>query len=184
MEGGSAGASTTLVTKGVSDRIKLALRDTEIELTGLNGRASTVGESKVGLRVSGMGKKVQTRVIVVQGLPEDQKVLLLCSDLKKFGLIHQDFPKPCKSPGDSVRMEPGTSRPVSGDPGLRRIEDAFMISEVDSGSLTIDRTVFRHDVTDNVEDIPGLMQLQAVIRDCLIRHPSVFANDLSAEMKI
>ena len=45
-----------------------------------------------------------------------------------------------------------------------------MVSEVDSESLTIDRTVFRHKEDDNVEDIPGLMQFPAVIRDCLIKH--------------
>ena len=82
------GASTTLVTKGVADRIKLSIRELEIELTGLSGRASTVGEAMVGLRVSGVDKKFQTRVIVVESLPEGQEVLLPCSDLKKFGLIH------------------------------------------------------------------------------------------------
>ena len=50
--------------------------------------------------------------------------------------------------------------------------------------MTIDRTVFRHDDDDNVEDIPGLMQLPAVIRDCLLKHQSVFANNLSYERKI
>ena len=66
------GASTTLVTRGVAERIRLAVRDSEIELTGLNGRASTIDESTVGLRVSGVGKKLQTRVIVVESLPEGQ----------------------------------------------------------------------------------------------------------------
>ena len=37
------GASTTLVTRGVADKIRLAIRDSEIELTGLNRRASTIG---------------------------------------------------------------------------------------------------------------------------------------------
>ena len=55
-----------------------------------------------------------------------------------------------------------------------------MVSEVDSEPLTIDR----HNEDDNVEDIPGFMQFPAVIRDCLIKHRSVFANDLSAERKI
>ena len=59
-----------------------------------------------------------------------------------------------------------------------------MVSEVDSEPLTIDRMVFRHDEDKNVEDIPGLMQLPAVIRDCLIKHRSVFENDLSAERNI
>ena len=36
------GASTTLITKVVADRITLSIRDTEIELTGLNGQASTL----------------------------------------------------------------------------------------------------------------------------------------------
>ena len=157
------GASTTLVTRGVADRIKLAIRDTEIELTGLNGRASTVGESAVGLRVSGVDQKFQTRVIVVESLPEGQEALLSCSFLKRFGLIHQDFPKPCRSAGDTVYVEPDTSRPASGDPGVRLMEEAFMISKVDSEPLTIDRTVFRQDEDDNVEDIPGLMQLPAIL---------------------
>ena len=81
-------------------------------------------------------------------------------------------------------MEPDTSRPVSGDPGLRMMEEAFMISKVDSEPLTINRTVFRHDEDNNVEEIPGLMQLPAVFRDCLLRHWSVFANNLSSERKI
>ena len=59
-----------------------------------------------------------------------------------------------------------------------------MVSEVDSETLTINRTVFRHDEDDSVEDIPGLMQLPAVFRDCLIRHRLVFANNLSAGRKI
>ena len=44
--------------------------------------------------------------------------------------------------------------------------------------------MFRHNKDDNMEDIPGLMQFPAVIRDCLIKHRLVFANDLSAERKI
>ena len=113
-------------------------------------------------------------------------MLLSCNKLKAFGLIHQDFPKPCVSAGDTVRVGPGTTRslPVSGDPGLQWMEDAFIVSEVDSEPLTIDTTVFRHDEDDNVENIPGLMQLPAVIRDCFIKYRSVFANDLPAERKI
>ena len=38
------GASTTLVTRVVAEKIRLAIRDSEIELTGLKGRASTIGE--------------------------------------------------------------------------------------------------------------------------------------------
>jgi hypothetical protein len=170
------GASTTLVPKGVADNIKLAIKDTEIELTGLNGQASTVGESTEGLRVSGVDQKFQTRVIVVESLPEGQEALLSCSDLKRFGLIHQDFPKPCRSAGDTVYVTHDSSRPASRDPGLKLMEEAFMISEVDSEPLTINRTVFRHDEDDNVEDIPGLMELPAVIRDCLLRHRSVFCK--------
>ena len=64
------------------------------------------------------------------------------------------------------------------------MEEAFLASEVDSEPLTIDKTVFRHSEDDNMEDIPGLMDMPAVIRDCLIRHRSVFANDLSASRKI
>ena len=59
------GASTTLVTRAVAERIRLVIRDSEIELTGLNGKASIIGEATVGLRVSGVDKKLQTRVIVV-----------------------------------------------------------------------------------------------------------------------
>ena len=74
--------------------------------------------------------------------------------------------------------------PGSGDLGLWRMEDAFMVSEVDSEPLTINRMVFRHNEDDIVEDIPGLMQFPAVIRDCLIKHRSFFANDLFTERKI
>ena len=56
---------------------RAVIRDSEIEPTGLNRRASTIGESTVGLLVSGVDSKLQTRVIV--------------------GLVHQDFPKPCVS---------------------------------------------------------------------------------------
>ena len=59
-----------------------------------------------------------------------------------------------------------------------------MVSEVDSEQLIIDRTVFRHNEDNNVEDIPCLMQFPSVIRDCLIKHRLVFANNLSAERKI
>ena len=50
--------------------------------------------------------------------------------------------------------------------------------------MTISKTVFRHNEDDNVDDIPGLMDMPPIIRDCLIRHRSVFANDLSASRKI
>ena len=45
------GASTTLVTRGVAERIGLVIKGSDIELTCLNGRASTIGEAMVGLRV-------------------------------------------------------------------------------------------------------------------------------------
>ena len=88
------GASTTLMTRAVAERIRLVVRGSDIELTGINGRASTIGEATVGLRVSGVDRKQQTRVIVVEDLPEGQEMLLACDDLKLFGLIHKDFPKP------------------------------------------------------------------------------------------
>ena len=72
------GTSTTLITRGVAERIRLAIRDSEIELTGLNGRASTIGELTVGLRVSGLDKKLQTRVIVVESLPKGQLAKKCC----------------------------------------------------------------------------------------------------------
>ena len=116
------GASTTLITQVVADRIKLSIKDTEFELTGLNGQASTVGESAVGLRVSGVDKKLQTTVIVVDSLPEGQEALLSCSDLQRFGLIHQDFPKPFSSAGDTVYVTHDSPRPASRDPGLKLME--------------------------------------------------------------
>ena len=75
------GATTSLITRGVSERIRLIVKNSNIELTGLNGRASTVGEATVGLRVSGVDRKLQTRVIVVEGIPEGQEMLLACYDL-------------------------------------------------------------------------------------------------------
>ena len=59
-----------------------------------------------------------------------------------------------------------------------------MASEVDLEPLTINKTVFTHSEDDNVEDIPGLMDIPRVIRDSLIRQRSVFANDLLASRKI
>ena len=100
------GASTTLVSRGVAERIRLVIRDSEIELTGLNGRASTIGESTLGLRVSDVDRKLQTRNIVVEALPEGQEMLLSCNGLKAFGLIHQEFPKPCVSAGDTLNIRP------------------------------------------------------------------------------
>ena len=64
------------------------------------------------------------------------------------------------------------------------MEDAFIASEVDSEPLTIDKTVFRLDEDDDVEDIPGLKSMPAAIRDCIYKHRSVFATDLSAARKI
>ena len=87
----------------MAERIGLVIRDSEIEHTGLNGRASTIGQSTVGLRVSGVDR-LQMRVIVVEELPEGQEMLLSCNDLKAFGLIHQDFPKPCVSAGDTLHI--------------------------------------------------------------------------------
>ena len=63
------------------------------------------------------------------------------------------------------------------------MEDAFVASEVDSEPLTIDKTLFRPHKDVNVEDIPGLDSMPAIIRDTLLQHRSVFANDLSASSK-
>ena len=59
-----------------------------------------------------------------------------------------------------------------------------MASEVDSEPLTIDRTLFRLNEDDNVEDIPGLDDMPSVIRNTLLKHRSMFSNDLSASRKI
>ena len=140
------GASTSLITRGVAERIRLIVRDSDIELTGLSGPTSTVGEAAVGLRVSEVNSKLQVRVIVVEDLPEGQEMLLACADLKAFGLIHQEFPKPCNSSGDTLQVPSSTRRfrqGYGGKAGLRRRDDAFVASEVDSEPLTIDRTLFR-----------------------------------------
>ena len=163
------GASTSLITRGVAKRVRLIVRESDIELTGLNGRTSTDGETTVRLRVSGVDKKLQTRVIVVEDLPEGQEMLLACDNMKQFGLIHQDFPKPYVSAGDTLHI-PGGPRKTQRGRGtdLRRMEDAFLASEVDSEPLTIDQTVFRHSEDDNLEDIPGLMEMPKVIRDTIM----------------
>ena len=64
------------------------------------------------------------------------------------------------------------------------MEYSFVASEVDLEPLTIDKTLFRLNEDDNVEDIPGLDDMPGVIRDTLLKHRSVFANDLSASKKI
>ena len=58
-------------------------------------------------------------------------MLLACDDMKQFGLIHQDFPKPYVSAGDTLQM-PGGPRKThrSGGTGLRRNR-----SEEDGGSI-------------------------------------------------
>ena len=153
----------------------------DIELTGLNGRARMVGEATVGLRVSGVDQKLQTRVIVVEDLPEGQEMLLACDDMKQFGLFTRRY----VSASDTLHM-PGGPRKTQrgGGKDLRRMEDAFVASEVDSEPLTIDKTVFRHSEDSNVKDIPGLMEMPKVIRDSIMTHRGVFTNDLSASRKI
>ena len=64
------------------------------------------------------------------------------------------------------------------------MEDAFHASEVDSEPLNIHNTVFRNDEDDEVEDIPGIDDMPAIIKDCLYKHRSVFSTDLSADRKI
>ena len=59
-----------------------------------------------------------------------------------------------------------------------------MAAEVDSEPLTVDKTVFRHNKDDNVGDIPRLEDMLDVIRNALIKHRSVFSNELSASRKI
>ena len=64
------------------------------------------------------------------------------------------------------------------------MEDAFVASEVDSEPLTVDKTLLGHNEDDNVGDIPGLEDMPDVIRNSLIKHRSVFSNELSASRKI
>lgn len=187
-----SGATTTLVTKQAVDRVRLGIREMEIELTGLNGPSSTVGEAYVWLQVAEVEMKERVRMIVVDDLPEGQEMLLACGDLKRFGLLHPDFPKPCGSqqPRLQLPISPYTyqRRPMGlsagCSEGLRKMEDAFTASELDSEPLTIDRTLFRHQEDDDVHDIPGLSEMPLVIRETLLRHRSVFANELSASRKI
>ena len=112
-------------------------------------------------------------------------MLLACDNMKQFGLIHQDFPKPSVSAGDTLHM-PGGPRKTQQGGGIdpRRMEDAFLASEVDSEPLTIDKTVFRHSDDNNLEDTPGFMEMPKIIRDSIMRHRCVFSNDLSASRKI
>ena len=139
------GASTSLLTKDSADRIRLCINDSAVELTGLNGPASMVGKAYVILQVSGVEMRRRVRVIVVESLPEGQDMLLACKDLKLFGLIHPDYPKPYVDGGGSLRLPPSSWRVMQGYRGredLRRMEDAFVVSEVESELLTIDRTFF------------------------------------------
>ena len=48
-------------------------------------------------------------MIIVEELPEGQEMLLACDDLKAFGLIRQDLPKPCVSAGDTLHIAAGAS---------------------------------------------------------------------------
>ena len=59
------GASTSLLTRESADRIRLFVREADIELTGLNGPNSTVGEAYFILQVSGVDMRRKVRVIVV-----------------------------------------------------------------------------------------------------------------------
>ena len=140
------GASTSLLTRESADRIRIFVREANIELRGLKGPASTVGEAYVFLQVSGMDMKRKVRVILVESLPEGQEMLLACKDLKLFGLVHPEFPKPYIEGGGCLRLPPSAGRVRQGYGGreeLRRMEDAFIASEVDSEPLTIDSTLFR-----------------------------------------
>ena len=185
-----SGATTTLVTKQAADRIRLGIRQAEIELTGLFGPGSTLGEAHVWLQVAEVDRKECVRVIVVDDLPEGQEMLLACDDLKRFGLVHPEFPKSygprrpwMQLPNYTYQRRPmGLS--TGGSEELRKMEDAFTASELDSEPLTIDRTLFRHHEDDNVHDIPGLEDMPPVIRETLLKHRSVFANELSASRKI
>ena len=64
------GATTSLLTRESADRIRLCVRDADIELTGLNRPSSTVGETYIWLQVSGVDMKKNVRVIVVESLPK------------------------------------------------------------------------------------------------------------------
>ena len=180
------GASTSLITRKASERIRLIVRGANIELAGLNGAASTVGEAFIGLRVSGVDIKRQVRVIVVEALPEGQDMLLGCADLKAFDIIHKEFPKPYRGSRNKLEGPLNARRYRQGggeNDGLQRMENAFVALEVDSEPLTINQTLFRPHKDDNVEDIPGLDDMPDVIEDALYRHRSVFANDLSDQVR-
>ena len=156
-------------------------------LTWLNGPSSTLGEAYVWLQVAGFEMKERVRTIVVDDLPEGQEMLLGCRNLK-ICLINPQFPKPYVEVRDRLRLPPVTYRHKGrihgGGDTLRKMEDAFTTSELDSEPLTIDKTLFRHQEDDNVDDIPGLSKMPAIIRETLLRNRSVFANKLSAFRKI
>ena len=122
------GATTSLITRESASRIRLCVREADIELTGLNGVSSTVGESWLWLQVSGVEKKQKVRTIVVERLPEGQDMLLACKDLKMFGLIHPEFPKPYAGSGESLRLPPSSGRVKHGYRGgndLRRTRSLY-----------------------------------------------------------
>ena len=97
-------------------------------MTGLNGVSKTVGVSWLWLQVSGVEKKQKVRTIVVERLPEGQDMLLACKDLKMFGLIHPEFPKPYAGSGESLRPSPSSGRVKHGYRGgndLRRTRSLY-----------------------------------------------------------
>ncbi len=167
-----SGATTTLVTKQAADRVRLCIRQADIKLTGLCGPGSTLGEAYLWLQVAEVDMKERVRVIVVDELPEGQEVLLACGDLKRFGLIHPGFPRPPPQglPASSTytyhRRPMGLS--TGGSEELRKMGDAFTVSELDSKPLTINRTLFRHQEDYNVHDIPGLDEMPPIIRETLL----------------
>ena len=122
--------------------------------------------------MTGVDLKLRTRVIVVEFLPEGQEMLLACGDLKSFGLIHQDFPKPYSTKGDTTHIVSGSRGSLQSSSGrkLRSMEDAFHAAEVDSEPLTVSNTVFRHDEDDDVEDIPGIDDMPDIIKNILYKN--------------
>ena len=65
-------------------------------------------------------------MIVVEDLPERQEILLACDDMKQFGLIPQDFPKPYVSANDTLHMSGGPRKTQrGGGTDLRRIFEIY-----------------------------------------------------------
>ena len=88
-----SGATKYFLTKQAANRIRLCIRQVEIELAGIHGPSSTLGKAYVCLQVADFDMKEKVRMILVDDLPEGQEMLLGCCDLKLFGLVHHQFPQ-------------------------------------------------------------------------------------------